>query len=425
MNNFIKKYLLISFFLVIGFLYISCARKEKVIINSDLPNISILNFHLGESLKNVKEELKEYGISAKTIQIVKSPKIIRISCNSESFSDKQLFYNYSFSNISFDFFEDKLIEIVVRFNVADGYIDEEKYLDLCEILKNDYKFSTTFEEYNAPHDMAYLLYGTKGGYNRNDGVFFINNHISYNYSDSLSDDFYAVVFFDSREGDIIKKKINKIYANKDEDYNNISQQKNSGLPKVAIIGCHLGDSIETVRNSLKEYNISASEEEYKESLPNKSLKFFDIHVNKNDIPSALTFGNLKIHGIRYRFWNEKLCQIQIYFDEPSKTEFEELCGAFKKKYHFPTNRTSYHGPKEFQYVLLMDWYISDYDTYKDEYDYYYSMGYKRIDGIIFFDYWVNSTPQIGIFDSKQGDDMIKFLKQKKAKGEKDKQSDIF
>ena len=120
-----------------------------------------------------------------------------------------------------------------------------------------------------------------------------------------------------------------------------------------------------------------------------------------------------------------MCQIRIYIDKPSKQEFEELCGAFRKKYSFPENRSSYHGPEEFKNSFLMDWHISDYDMYKDEYDYYYAFCNKRSDGILYYDFWNDKTPQIGIFDSKQGRDMIAFIKYKKAEGEKKKQGNLF
>ena len=208
----------------------------------------------------------------------------------------------------------------------------------------------------------------------------------------------------------------------------------STLPKVAIMGCNLGDSIETVEGKLQEKGIVGKKSE-KESN-NKILSFIDIDCSFQDIPSELTFGNLQIRSLCFRFYNDKLYQMMINFLEPNEADYEEVLGAFKKKYQFPEETSLYDGPKEFDNRVLNDWTYNMY--HKDEYDNYYTSCNKRSDGTIFFDYtFLGSSPDyydiwldgltygLGVFDSKAGTEMIKYMKQKKAEGEKSKQDDLF
>ena len=213
-----------------------------------------------------------------------------------------------------------------------------------------------------------------------------------------------------------------------------SNESESTLPKVAIMGCNLGDSIETVEGKLQEKGIVGKKSE-KESK-NKILNFIDIDCSFQDIPNELTFGNLQIQSLCFRFYNDKLYQMMINFLEPNKADYEEVLGAFKKKYQFPEKTSLYYGPKEFDNRILNNWTYSMYD-HKDEYDEYHTSCNKRSDGTIYFDYsflgnfdnyniWLDElTYGLGVFDSRAGTEMIKYMKQKKAEGEKSKQDDLF
>lgn len=226
--------------------------------------------------------------------------------------------------------------------------------------------------------------------------------------------------------------ITSLSCEKKPTYSNTStNQVSYSLPEVVIIGCHLGDSIETVEEKLKEYNISS--EKGDPQFENNILQFFDItcNSNKRQIPSDFKYGNLPVRVLRFRFFNNRLCQIEVFFkdEDLTKQEYEEVIGAFKKKYQFPGNNSSYYGPEEFRFRVMRNW--SHNDDYRTEYNKYYTLCSKRSDGVYYFDdwnfgYW-KQTPahRIGIFDSKAGSEMIAFMKQQKAEGEKKKQAGLF